>query len=316
MPLDRRVLLKSLTLGGVAATAGAVPALARVRKTAPPTAMGMLYDATKCIGCKTCVVACKQANEMPTEPGPWKESKLYDAPVDLDGKTKNIIKLYREGERTSYVKQQCMHCVDPACASACMLHSLHKNEVTGVVEYDPAYCVGCRYCQMACPFNVPKFEFSKAVPKIVKCELCRHRVKDAAVRGTDGFTRYPKGQGPACCEVCPRDAVIYGTREELLAEAKRRIAAFPGRYFEDRVYGEFDAGGTQVLYLAHVPFEKLGLPNIGNEPVPQKAYAVQEGIYYKLPFIAPVGLYAVLAAVAYRNRRAEAVGADEKEAKP
>jgi Fe-S-cluster-containing dehydrogenase component len=315
MPLDRRVLLKSLALGGVAATAGAAPAVARGRKMAPPSAMGMLYDATMCIGCKACVVACKQANDMPVDPGPWGESNLYDAPVDLDGKTKNIIKLYREGEKTSYVKQQCMHCIDPACAAACMLRSLHKDEVTGVVAYDPAYCVGCRYCQLACPFNVPKFEFSKAAPKIVKCELCRHRVKDAAAKDTDGFTRYPKDQGPACCEVCPREAVIYGTRDELLAEAKRRIAAFPGRYFEDRVYGEFDAGGTQVLYLAHVPFDKLGLPKIGNEPVSQTAYAVQEGIYYNLPFLAPVGLYAVLAAVAYRNRRAEAVGTGEKEPK-
>jgi Fe-S-cluster-containing dehydrogenase component len=312
MSLDRRKLLKSLAAGGVAATAGSAPAAARTLKKAPPGAMGMLYDATLCIGCKTCVVACKQANEMPTEPGPWKEGNLYDAPVDLDGKTKNIIKLYREGDRTSYVKQQCMHCIDPACASACMLHSLHKNLATGVVEYDPAYCVGCRYCQMSCPFNVPKFEFSKAVPKIVKCELCRHRIKEPAVKGPDGFTRYPKGQGPACCEVCPRGAVIYGTRDELLAEAKRRIAAFPGTYFEDRVYGEFDAGGTQVLYLARVPFEKLGLPKIGNDPVPETAYAVQEGIYYKLPFVAPVALYAVLAGVAYRNRRADAVGGGEK----
>jgi Fe-S-cluster-containing dehydrogenase component len=316
MSVNRRALLKSLALGGVAATAGATPALARERKTAPPGAMGMLYDATLCIGCKTCVVACKEANDLPPDPGPWKESKLYDAPLDLNATTKNIIKLYRDGSESSYIKQQCMHCVDPACAAACMLHSLHKDEVTGVVGYNPAYCVGCRYCQMACPFNVPKFEFSKAVPKIVKCELCRHRIKDAAVKGPDGFTRYPKGQGPACAEVCPRGAVIYGRRDELLAEAKRRIAASPGKYFEDRTYGEVDAGGTQVLYLADVPFEKLGLPKIGNEAVPETAYAVQEGIYYKLPFAAPVGLYAVLAAVAYRNRRSDSVEGEKGEDRP
>lgn len=295
------------------ATAAAAPAAARVRKTAPSGAMGMLYDATRCIGCKTCVVACKQANGLPADPGPWGDSKLYDAPLDLNAKTKNIIKLYREGRESSYVKQQCMHCVDPACASACMLHSLQKDPVTGVVGYDPAYCVGCRYCQMACPFNVPKFEFSKAVPKVVKCELCRHRIRDAAAVSADGFTRYPDGQGPACCEVCPRSAVIYGRRDELLADAKRRIAASPGKYAGDRVYGELDAGGTQVLYLSHVPFGKLGLPRVGDEPVQETAYAVQDGIYYDLPFAAPLGLYAVLAAVVYRNRRAEAVNTGREE---
>jgi Fe-S-cluster-containing dehydrogenase component len=315
MSFDRRSLLKTLAVGGIAATAGAVPATARERKVAPPGAMGMLYDATLCIGCKTCVVACKEANGMPVDPGPWQETRLYDAPLDLNAKTKNIIKLYREGSESSYVKQQCMHCIDPACAAACMLKALHKDEVTGVVAYNPAFCVGCRYCQMSCAFNVPKFEFTKAVPKIVKCELCRHRVKDAAIKGADGFTRYPKGQGPACCEVCPRGAVIYGRRDELLAEAKRRIAAWPGKYFEDRAYGEFDAGGTQVLYLSHVPFEKIGLPKIGNGAVPETAYAVQEGIYYKLPFVAPVALYAVLAGVAYRNRRADKIGDDQGEGK-
>jgi hypothetical protein len=167
---------------------------------------------------------------------------------------------------------------------------------------------------MACPFNVPKFEFSKAAPKIVKCELCRHRVKDAPTV-VGGFTRYPKGQGPACCEVCPRQAVIYGKRDELLAEAKRRIAENPGRYYQDHVYGETEVGGTQVLYLSHVPFAKLGLPEFGDRPVQEVAYKVQEGIYWRLPFVAPVALYAVLAAVMIRNRRAE-TGRNEKEETP
>ncbi len=313
MAIDRRSLIKSLAVGGTAVAAGVAPVSAAVRKTAPPGAMGMLYDATLCIGCKTCVVACKQANDMPAESAA--NGGLWDAPTDLDSKTKNIIKLYHDGEQESFVKQQCMHCVDPGCVSACMLHSLHKDEVTGVVMYDPAYCVGCRYCMMACPFNVPKFEFEKAAPKIVKCELCRQRIKDAAVMGPGGFTRYPNGQGPACCEVCPREAVIYGKRDEILAEAKRRIAAWPGKYHKDRVYGEFDGGGTQVLYLAHVPFDRIGFPDLGTEPVPETAYAVQEGIYYKVPFLAPVGLFAVLGAVIYRNRRADSVGAAEKEGK-
>jgi Fe-S-cluster-containing dehydrogenase component len=301
MAMDRRSALKVIAAGGAAAAASALPAAARERKVAPPEAMGMLYDTTLCIGCKTCVVACKQANDRKPDPGPWGEEKLYDAPLDLNEYTKNVIKLYHEGTQQSYVKAQCMHCVDPACAAACMLHSLKKNETTGVVEYDVRWCVGCRYCQMACPFNVTKYEFSRAIPRIVKCELCRHRVKDAAT-AVNGFTRYPAGQGPACCEVCPRGAVIYGKRDELMAEAKGRIAASPGKYYQDRVYGENDLGGTQVLYLAHVPFSKIGLPEGGDRGVPQTAYTVQEGLYRG--FAAPVVLYAALAAVIYRNRRA------------
>jgi len=194
-----------------------------------------------------------------------------------------------------------MHCVDPACAGACMLGSLKKDEVTGVVTYNPDYCVGCRYCMMSCPFNVAKFEFEKALPKIIKCEFCSHRFpKNLAMTQVDGFSRFGIGQGPACCEVCPRGAVIYGKRAELLTEAKRRIAESPGRY-QPKVYGETDGGGTQVLYLSHVPFDKLGLPNLNETGVPQTALSVQHGIYKG--FIAPVALYAALGAVMIRNRK-------------
>ncbi len=296
---DRRRLLKTMLLAGGAACAGAVPAEARAKKTPPSEAMGMLYDTTRCIGCKACVFACQEANGL--EPDTSLDG-IHLAPLDLNGRTKNVIKLYHEGPRRSFVKSQCMHCVDPACVSACMLGSLHKDETTGVVAYDPQYCVGCRYCQMACPFNVPKFEFDKAAPKIVKCELCVHRVAGAKLEKRDGFTRYPDGHGPACCEVCPRSAVIYGRRDELLDEAKRRIAENPGKYHQDRVYGETEAGGTQVLYLAHVPYDKLGLPSYPDQGVPHVAYTVQEAIYKG--FVAPVALYGVLAAVMLRNRRA------------
>ncbi|MCM2257138.1 MAG: hydrogenase 2 operon protein HybA [Vicinamibacteria bacterium] len=302
MTPSRRTALKVLAGGGVAAAAAAAPvALAREPKVAPPGAMGMLYDTTRCIGCKACVFACQQANDL--EPERDAEG-LHLAPVDLGARTKNVIKLYKDGARMSYMKAQCLHCVDPACASACMLHSLQKDPKTGVVGYDPSYCVGCRYCQMACPFGVPKFEFAKAVPKIVKCELCRHRVKAEAKQDAAGFTRYASGEGPACCEVCPREAVVYGTRDELIAEAARRIKENPGRYFEDRAYGVKEAGGTQVLYLSHLPFDKLGLPSLPDRGVPHVAYTIQEGLYKG--FVAPVVLYGALAAAMWRNRRGSA----------
>jgi len=301
MSVDRRSALKIIATGGAAAAAtAAMPSVASAKKEAPPGAMGMLYDTTLCIGCKTCVVACKEANHLPQSVGHIPDAQLYNAPLDLDATTKNVIKLYKDGQRESYMKSQCMQCIDPGCASACMLHSLHKNETTGIVEYDPQYCVGCRYCQMACNFGVPKYEFNKLSAKIVKCEYCRHRQKDAATQTAAGLTHYPAGQGPACCEVCPREAVIYGTRDELIAIARQRVADNPGRYVEDRVYGIEDAGGTQVVYLAHVPFASLGLPDVGPESTPNLANTVQQGIYRG--FIAPAVLYGALAVVMFRNR--------------
>ncbi len=290
MTVDRRSILKVIAAAGAATVAG--PAAGRERPKPPEDAVGMLYDATRCIGCKSCVVACREANDMPVE----ELEGLWDAPIDLSGKTKNIIKLYREGDTTSYMKAQCMHCVDPACVSVCMIGALQKRE-RGIVTWDPARCIGCRYCQVACPFDVPKYEWEKAFPEIVKCELCRHRLDE--------------GKEPACCEVCPTEAVIYASYDKLLAEARRRLEADPERYYP-KIYGEHDGGGTQVLYLtaAAVPFEKLGLPDLGDEPVPELSETIQHGIYKG--FIAPAALYVALGAVIWRNRRSSS-DQDEEE---
>jgi len=251
----------------------------------------MLYDATRCIGCKACVVACKEANGLSPDPGPY-PGGLYDAPIDLSANTKNVIKLYREGDRISYMKAQCMHCVDPACASVCMISALHKGE-RGIVEYDPDKCVGCRYCQVACPFNIPKYQWNAAFPKIVKCELCRHL--------------QAQGKTPACCEVCPRQAVVFGKYDALLSDARGRLAREPGRYYPE-IYGEKEIGGTQVLYLsaAGIPFGKLGLPALGDKPVPEFTESLQHAIYQG--FVAPVVLYSALGLVMYRNRRKRPAG--------
>lgn len=283
MPTDRRSVLKLLAGAGAAAAASGGRALAETRTEAPAGAVGMLYDTTKCIGCKACVVACREANGMPVERD---AEGLHDEPQDLSGSTRNIIKLHREGSVVSYMKSQCMHCVDPACVSACMIGALTKDGTTGVVSWEGSRCVGCRYCQLACPFNIPKFEWTSVNPKIVKCEMCRHLLAEGGV--------------PACVRACPRQAVIFGRREDLLAEAKRRLAAHPDLYVP-KVYGEHDAGGTQVLYLSHVPFEKLGLPDLGERSPAAFARGVHHTIYKG--FVAPVALYAILGAVIFRNRR-------------
>ena len=293
----RRRALRVLAGTGAATAAAASPvSAARATGAVPPEAVGMLYDTTKCIGCKACVSACLRANDLEADRSP---DGLYQAPLDLNSRTKNVIKLFKDDQQVSYLKAQCMHCVDPACAAACMLGSLHKDETTGIVSYDPQYCVGCRYCQMACPFNVASFEFEKAIPKIVKCELCRHRVEDATLAPTDdGFSRYPRDHGPACCEVCPRDAVIYGKRTELLAEAKRRLDANPDAYVP-KVYGETDLGGTQVLYLSHVPFEKIGLPELPRESSAHTSKKIHR--FFTSWLVFPIALYAVFASLIKLN---------------
>jgi Fe-S-cluster-containing dehydrogenase component len=288
---DRRTALRALAGAGAALGTGAAPALARERerRKPPADAVGMLYDTTLCIGCKACVVACREANGLPPATS---SDGLHDAPLDLDERTKNVIKLYKEGARLSYVKRQCMHCVDPACVGACMIGALQKRQ-NGIVTWDGGRCIGCRYCQEVCSFEVPKFEWSSATPRIVKCELCAHRL---AV-----------GKLPGCVEVCPRKAVIYGTRAELLDEAHRRLAEHPDRYVP-HVYGEDDGGGTQVLYVSHVPFEKIGLPDLGKDGVPKVQQTVQHGMYQG--FVAPVALYAVLGGVMFRNRTAKRTGTE------
>lgn len=293
--VDRRTALKIAAGAGVAAASASLelPALGAV-KAVPSSALGMLYDTTLCIGCKACVTACYEANDL--APDTARSEREYGKPLHympdgLSEHSKNVIKLYKDETSpvTSFVKRQCMHCVEPACCAACMMHALTKDPETGVVSWAGEACVGCRYCQIACPYNVVTFEWTALNPRIVKCELCRHR--------------FPEAKGPACCEVCPRGAVIYGTREELLAEAKRRLAENPKKYVP-KIYGEVDGGGTQVLYLSHVPFEKLGLPELTEESLPEYTHSVQ-GTLYK-GFAGPLVLFGALA-FAMRERRLEAV---------
>jgi Fe-S-cluster-containing dehydrogenase component len=184
-----------------------------------------------------------------------------------------------------------MHCIDPCCANACMIGALQKREF-GIVTWEPDKCIGCRYCQVACPYNVPKFQWDTPVPEIVKCEMCLHLIKGGGI--------------PGCCSACPKEAVIFGKYSDLLADAKQRIAAAPDSYWPQgnpKIFGEHDGGGTQVLYLAGVDFGKLGLPPLGDEGVGKLARDIQHGAYKG--FIAPVALYALLGIAVWRSKRSE-----------
>ncbi|MDR2105623.1 MAG: hydrogenase 2 operon protein HybA [Deferribacteraceae bacterium] len=267
--------------------------------------VGMLYDSTLCVGCKACVYACRSEN-FDADPSSELDEKAlseqrWQDVYELDYRTKNIIKLYQNPEDLNdfaFIKRQCNHCNSPGCVSACPVKAMTKNPVTGVVQYDKGICIGCRYCQMACPFNVPTFEWHAAFPKISKCELCRQ---------TEAGT-------PACCRVCPAKAVIYDKRSVLLAEAKRRLAENPDKYI-NKIYGEFDYGGTNVLYISRVDFEKLGLPNLPNYSYASRSEKIQHTLYKTFNHvpIAPVALYATLAAVAFiqHKRRSKGDGGEK-----
>ncbi len=317
MNIERRGFFKVLSAGAVAA-GGLSTALARTQKSLPPNAMGILYDATLCIGCKACEVGCKKVNNMPMEHTEVESnlgvSGIWDSGTDLNSKTLNKIKAYRNGTGMtrnnpdngfSFVKRACMHCVDPDCVSACPVTALTKDSNTGIVAYDKDACIGCRYCQVACPFNIPKFEFDEAFPEIVKCEMCSHVLAEGGI--------------PGCCEFCPTGASLFGPVEELLQEAKRRLKLKPGEEYTypvsslnggevtvrpaatyvDYIYGEYETGGTQYLLLSAVPFEKLGLPKLAYRSAASKSETLQHSIYKGL--IAPIAVLGGLLFAAHRS---------------
>ncbi len=156
-----------------------------------------------------------------------------------------MIKLFKDTKGWSYIKYSCMHCQKPSCVSVCPVSAMTKDPVTGIVDYSKDVCIGCRYCQVACPFNIPKFQWDRTLPQIVKCDLCRNtNLKDKGI--------------PACAETCPAGAILFGKRKDLLAEARTRLQQHPERYVP-HIYGEHEIGGTNHLYLAALPFDRLGL---------------------------------------------------------
>jgi formate dehydrogenase iron-sulfur subunit len=245
-----------------------------------------LVDIASCIGCRACQVACKQWNDRDGESTTLEDSLGFQNPAMLSAKTYTLITFHEMlndkaagGVDYAFAMRRCLHCLEPACASACPTQALFRQS-DGPVTYNADRCIGCRYCVWACPWGVPTAEWDSLAPKIHKCTHCADRCDQplpAARNGTaltDGESQRFKDsiQVPACVKACPADALRYGTRDEMLAEGRRRIAARPEKYV-DHIYGEHEAGGTSVLYLSAVPFEKLGFPALQDEPYPAKSAA-------------------------------------------
>lgn len=283
MTITRRDFLKmtGTSLGALALPSS--PVILKSAATPAADSASMLYDSTMCVGCRACQTACKVRSGLDHEVD---ATGLYEAPVDLSSKTYTLIQLYKDDNTEAFVKHQCMHCIEPACVSVCPVAALEKLE-SGPVVYHQERCIGCRYCMAACPFHIPKTEWEKPLPFIKKCDFCADRQAN--------------GEEPACSEVCPTGALIYGTRKAMLDTAKTRLVS-DNNYLQ-HIYGEKEAGGTTMLYISGVDFTKLGFPEETDVAYPDITWPYMKGV------IGVIGVMVTLSTAIYlRTHRKEKNG--------
>jgi formate dehydrogenase iron-sulfur subunit len=274
--MNRRTFLKTLGL------AGATVVCPRTSGAAEPSGgvepYGVLVDTTRCVGCNTCTSACAEANGLPEPEDPEAVTRPTTTQWTAIGR-------YRTSKGEVFAKHQCMHCVSPACHSACLTAAMDKT-AQGPVVWHEDKCMGCRFCMISCPFDGPKFEYTSTNPRIRKCVMCAERLK--------------KGKQPACVENCPEGALTFGKRSDLLREAHKRIGDAPAQYV-DHVYGEREVGGTSWLYLAGVPFDEIGFPtDVGETSYP----SLTAPFLYSVPMVltlAPTLLVGVAKALRHED---------------
>ncbi len=295
---NRRTFLKAMaSVGTVAAVSGTTKAGA-VDKILSKDRMGVLVDTTLCIGCRNCEWACKVAHDMPTEP----KEAYHDRTVfeEYRRPTPGAYTVINEFENPDNeylpinVKENCRHCNYPSCSSACIVGAFTKHD-NGAVTWDTGKCIGCRYCMVACPFQIPTFEYEKALqPDISKCDFC--------------FDRTKEGKLPACVEICPVEAMIYGPINEIISIAQERIKRNPDKYI-DHIYGLEEVGGTSWIYLSSVDFSKIKFIDHGKRPAPGTVESIQHGIFAY--FVPPIALYAWLGGIMWMTKRRKDMEAKE-----
>lgn len=261
MDINRRNFFKTATVAGMSVI-GFNALASKNGENSEIEFHGVLYDSNRCVGCQSCEIACAEAHSLP-EPTDAIETGVIRKTSETQ---RCVINSYQTSKGEVFVRNQCMHCNDPACVAACLTQAMYKTK-EGPVIWREDKCMGCRYCMVSCPFNVPKFEYNSPNPKIQKCDMC--------------YERIIKGESPVCVENCPGEAIFFGTRRELIAEAHRRIVENPDLYI-DQVYGEQVAGGTAYLYLSPVPENELGFdPRIQNSSYP----ALTKSFLYAVPAV-------------------------------
>jgi formate dehydrogenase iron-sulfur subunit len=281
--VNRRDFLK---LGGTAAGTAALTAVgatpAHARPLVDPDRIGVLVDTTYCIGCRRCEFACGEENDNPhQELSAYDDTSVMAEMRRPDAESYTVVNRYSAPEYTDQpmdVKVNCLHCDHPACVSACIVGALEKNPM-GPVTYDAWKCIGCRYCMVACPFQIPAYEYANATtPRVMKCNLCVERTLE-------------QGKQPACVEICPKEALVYGKRSDLVKLAHRKIREHPGRY-HDEVYGEHTVGGTSWMYIADRPLTDLDLPELPDESPAEITEGIQHGIFRG--FSGPIMLFGLM----------------------
>ena len=253
---------------------------------------GVLVDTTLCIGCRKCEFACNNEHGLTDKSSASFEDKsVLEQMRRPDAEAYTVVNSIENPDALdgkSYMKVQCMHCNEPACVSACIVGALDKCE-HGPVTYDAWKCIGCRYCMVACPFQIPAYEYAVALaPKVMKCTFCSERVHD--------------GKKPACVSICPEEALTFGKRGDLIKLARSKMRVDPDRYF-DHIYGEHEVGGTSWMYLSDVDFSKTELPMLDSDPLPEKTEKIQHGIFKS--FLPPLALYGLLGLIMHSARQAE-----------
>jgi formate dehydrogenase iron-sulfur subunit len=263
--------------------------------------VGVLVDTTLCIGCRKCEEACNRRNRLPRTAASFADRTVLHSFRRPGAEAFTVVNQFRGSPSpdqadvpNTYSKVQCMHCLNPSCVSACIVGALTRAD-DGAVVYDPTICIGCRYCMVACPFEIPAYQYDTPLaPKVRKCEFC--------FGTTDSG-----GADPACAAACPTEALVFGRRADLLAIAHDRLEKRPDRY-QPHVYGEREVGGTGWLYLTGRPVDEVGLLPLPDEAPALRTEAIQHGIFkYGL---LPVGFYGLLGGIMWFNHRRATNGGD------
>lgn len=295
--MNRRRFLQLAGAGAVGSLAAGQAEASTPAASTADEGVAVLVDTTECIGCRKCEFACNREQQLcDLSLEQYEDTSVFESPRRMTASAYTVVNRYpnpQNPEKPVYVKSQCMHCLEPACVSACLVGAFSKSD-TGAVVYDAQKCMGCRYCMVACPFQVPAYEYDNALtPQVRKCIFCFDRIER-------------ENRLPACVEMCPVNTLTFGKRADVLRLAHEKIAARPERYVP-KVYGEHEVGGTRWLYLASRAFEDVGFLKLGEEPIPKLTETIQHSIFkFGLP---PLMLFGILgAAMSVFKDKADAKG--------